>query len=49
MDAWDDKVFETLPAWTQEQIKKSTQYQKDHAPETTVAVMEPLPAKEVPF
>ena len=40
MDAWDDKVFETLPAWTQEQIKKSTQYQKDHAPETTVEVKE---------
>lgn len=30
MDNWDDAVFEKLPAWTQEQIKKSTQYQKDH-------------------
>lgn len=30
MDNWDDAVFEQLPAWTQEQIKKSTQYQKDH-------------------
>ena len=52
MDQWDDAAFEKLPAWTQDQIKKSTQYQKDHAPETTVAVMEviePLPAKEVPF
>jgi hypothetical protein len=38
MDAWDDAVFEKLPAWTQEQIKKSTQYQKDHAPDTTIEV-----------
>ena len=46
MDAWDDKVFESLPAWTQEQIKKSTQYQKDHAPETTVEVKEPVQAAD---
>ena len=32
MDAWDDAAFEKLPAWTQDQIKKSTQYQKEHAP-----------------
>ena len=38
MDAWDDAVFEKLPAWTQEQIKKSTQYQKNHAPETEIKV-----------
>ena len=38
MDAWDDAVFENLPAWTQEQIMKSTQYQKNHAPETVVEV-----------
>ena len=38
MDAWDDQTFDTLPAWTQDQIKKSTQYQRDHAPETTVEV-----------
>ena len=38
MDAWDDAAFEKLPAWTQDQIKKSTQYQKDHAPETVVEV-----------
>jgi hypothetical protein len=41
MDQWDDSVFEKLPAWTQEQIKKSTQYQKDHAPVTTVEVKAP--------
>ena len=41
MDAWDDAVFEKLPAWTQEQIKKSTQYQKEHAPDTTIEVKAP--------
>ena len=41
MDAWDDAAFEQLPAWTQEQIKKSTQYQKEHAPETSVEVKAP--------
>lgn len=38
MDAWDDAVFEKLPAWTQEQIKKSTQFQKSHAPDTEIKV-----------
>jgi hypothetical protein len=41
MDAWDDAAFEKLPVWTQEQIKKSTQYQKNHAPETVVEVKPP--------
>ena len=45
MDAWDDAALEKLPAWTQEQIKKSTQYQKNHAPDTVVAVQDqPAPA-----
>lgn len=38
MDNWDDKAFEKLPEWTREQIKKSTQYQKEHAPTDTVEV-----------
>lgn len=38
MDAWDDAVFAKLPEWVQEQIKKSTQYQKNHAPTDTVEV-----------
>ena len=38
MDAWNDAVFEALPTWAQEQIKKSTQYQKDHAPTETIEV-----------
>lgn len=32
MDEWDDKVFEELPDWVKDKIKKSTQYQKDHTP-----------------
>ena len=49
MDAWDDAVFETLPEWTKEQIKKSTQYQKDHAPDTTVEVKPPAEETECPI
>jgi hypothetical protein len=44
MDAWDDAVFDKLPEWIQEKIKKSTQYQKEHAPETTVEVKAPTAA-----
>lgn len=44
MDAWDDKAFEELPTWVQEKIKKSTQYQKEHAPDTTIAVTSPAAA-----
>lgn len=36
MDKWDDAVFEKLPEWTREQIKKSTQYPKLHAPAETI-------------
>lgn len=55
MDAWDDSLFEKLPAWTQEQIKKSTQYQKEHAPLTDVtmnsdaAAVQQNPAGVAPF
>lgn len=49
MDAWDDAVFDKLPAWTQDQIKKSTQYQKDHAPDTTVEVKPPAAESECPI
>lgn len=38
MERWDDAVFDMLPAWTQEQIKKSTEYQKEHAPADPVTV-----------
>lgn len=38
MEPWDQKLFESLPEWAQERIKKSTEYQKEHAPVTNVAV-----------
>ena len=41
MDKWDDAALGKLPAFIQEQIKKSTQYQKEHAPVTTVEVKTP--------
>ena len=41
MDKWDDKVFEQLPGWVQDKIKKSTQYQKLHAPAETIEVKPP--------
>lgn len=46
MDAWDDELFKKLPEWVQEKIKKSTQYQKDHAPNTSVEVKSEAPASE---
>lgn len=35
---WDDKVFEALPERIQNRIKKSLQYQKDHAPTDEIKV-----------
>lgn len=36
MDEWEDSAFDALPEWVQDKIKKSTQYQKMHAPEDEV-------------
>ena len=41
MDKWDDKVFTELPGWVQDKIKKSSQYQKEHTPDTTIEVKAP--------
>ena len=38
MDEWNNDVFAKLPGWVQDRIKKSTQYQKNHAPDPTVEV-----------
>lgn len=38
MDAWDDEVFNSLPGWIQDRIRKSTQYQKFHVPTDPVDV-----------
>ncbi len=40
MDPWNQVAFDNLPEWAQARIKKSTQYQKNHAPETVVEVKE---------
>ena len=49
MDQWDDAVLEKLPEWIRDQIKKSTQYQKDHAPTDNVEVKAPAPAEVCPI
>ena len=36
MEPWSDAAFNALPEWAQEQIKKSTQYQKAHPPKDTI-------------
>lgn len=46
MDAWNDEVFAELPEWIQDKIKKSTQYQKEHAPNTVVEVKTPTASAE---
>lgn len=46
MDAWDDSLFETLPEWVRDKIKKSTQYQKAHAPTDSIQVQPP--AEDMP-
>jgi len=38
MDPWDQAAFDALPQWAQNRIKKSTQYQKEHVPQTDVTV-----------
>ena len=38
VDEWDDEVFSSLPVWIQDRIKKSTQYQKLHVPDSVVDV-----------
>ena len=49
MDKWDDEAFQRLPSWTQDQIKKSTQYQKDHVPQQDAAVVTEKPVGGAPF
>ena len=44
MDPWDEKAFEALPEWAQEKVKKSTEWQKEHAPVTNVSVQGQTPA-----
>lgn len=41
MEHWDEAVFSELPEWIQDKIKKSSEYQKEHAPETPIEVKSP--------
>lgn len=46
IDEWNDEVFQKLPEWVQDRVKRSTQYKKLHAPATTVEVKDQSPATE---
>lgn len=48
MDPWDQKAFEALPEWAQERVKKSTEYQKEHAKVETVAIPQPTQGFQMP-
>ena len=37
MEPWDQAAFEKLPEWAQDRIKKSTEWQKEHAPTDAIA------------
>lgn len=41
VNEWNDAEYKKLPEWIQEKIKKSTQYQKEHAPETEIKIETP--------
>lgn len=41
VNEWDDAKFEALPEWAKNKIKNSMEYQKVHAPVTTVEVKAP--------
>lgn len=38
MEHWDEAVFAEISEWIQDKIKKSTEYQKEHAPDTAIEV-----------
>lgn len=48
MDRWNDEVFATIPEWIQEKIKASTQFQKEHAPDTAIEV-KTITEEDCPF
>lgn len=47
IEPWDQTAFDALPEWAQEKVKKSTQYQKMHAPDTVISTA--APAGTVPM
>lgn len=48
MEPWNQKAFETLPEWAQERIKKSTEWQKEHAPNEVISTGTPAQAPQMP-
>lgn len=48
MDPWDQTAFEKLPEWAQEKIKKSSEYQKEHASVQNVAVNQQVQGFQMP-
>lgn len=48
MDKWNEEVFATIPEWIQEKIKASTQFQKEHAPDTAIEV-KTITEEDCPF
>lgn len=46
-DAWDDNAFKDLPAWVQERLAKSTQFQSIHPSTDTIAVQPVQPMAQV--
>nr|DAT88069.1 MAG TPA: hypothetical protein [Caudoviricetes sp.] len=40
MEPWNQVAFDKLPEWAQNRVKDSTQWQKQHAPETVVDVQQ---------
>ncbi|MBQ2995625.1 MAG: hypothetical protein IJE22_00110, partial [Oscillibacter sp.] len=47
MEPWDQAAFEALPEWAQARVKKSTEWQKEHAP--TDAIVAPGAAPGMPL
>lgn len=48
MDPWDQAAYDALPEWAQMRIQKSTEWQKQHAPETSIGI-QPQPQEQPVF
>lgn len=48
MEPWNQAAYDALPEWAQDRIQKSTEWQKNHAPQTDVAVQTAQQATAVP-
>lgn len=46
MDNWNEDVLEALPDWMVERVKRSTEYQKRHTPDTVVDFDTVVPTEE---